>query len=97
MLFRRRNSIRYLWIDALCIIQNSAVDWKQEAAQMSTYYSEALLVLSATSSEHSDGGLLFQRSVRVTIPSGSPIFAQHRESERLTHSENEAGRCKKIS
>ncbi|PVI04648.1 hypothetical protein DM02DRAFT_518250, partial [Periconia macrospinosa] len=29
---------RYIWIDSLCIIQNSPADWEQEAARMATVY-----------------------------------------------------------
>ena len=28
--------IRYLWIDALCIIQDSKADWDRESAQMAS-------------------------------------------------------------
>lgn len=80
IVFCQRNSFRYLWIDALCIIQDSELDWEQEVAQMSTYYSHALCVLYASEGDNSDGGLLFQRSVRVTIPSGS-IYVQHRDQD----------------
>ncbi len=41
--------VRYLWIDSLCIVQDSPgeVDWLQESAQMDKVYSEAYLNLSA--------------------------------------------------
>lgn len=34
----RRLGYRYIWIDSLCIIQNSASDWEKEAARMATVY-----------------------------------------------------------
>lgn len=32
--FVRCLQVRYLWIDSLCIIQDDAQDWEQEAALM---------------------------------------------------------------
>jgi len=43
----RRLECRYLWIDALCIIQDSPDDWKTEAAQMHSIYSNATLTIVA--------------------------------------------------
>ncbi|KAI1332175.1 heterokaryon incompatibility protein-domain-containing protein [Xylariaceae sp. FL0255] len=50
--------IRYLWIDSLCIIQDSPRDWETEAARMSTVYSNAMLTLAATFSQSPADGLL---------------------------------------
>ncbi|KAI5358908.1 putative heterokaryon incompatibility [Septoria linicola] len=41
-------NVRWLYIDCLCIIQDSHADWVREAASMARYYSEALLCISAT-------------------------------------------------
>ncbi|KAG9243250.1 hypothetical protein BJ878DRAFT_424067, partial [Calycina marina] len=32
--------IRYLWIDSLCIIQNSTSDWQFETSRMGSIYRE---------------------------------------------------------
>lgn len=37
----RQLGVRYLWIDALCIIQDSAEDWEREAARMSEIYARS--------------------------------------------------------
>ncbi|KAI1260552.1 heterokaryon incompatibility protein-domain-containing protein, partial [Xylariaceae sp. FL1019] len=50
--------IRYVWIDSLCIIQDSQLDWETEAGRMSTVYSNAVLTLAATSSQTPGDGLL---------------------------------------
>ncbi|KAL5355325.1 heterokaryon incompatibility protein-domain-containing protein [Aspergillus floccosus] len=44
----RRLGIRYLWIDTLCIIQDSKEDWEQEAAQMASIYRGSFLTLAAS-------------------------------------------------
>jgi hypothetical protein len=56
VLVTRKLKVRYLWIDALCIIQDSDSDWKAEACNMANIYQNALVTIAAgTSSDHSDG------------------------------------------
>jgi hypothetical protein len=38
----------YLWIDALCIVQDDPADWKREAAVMGRVYEDAFLTIAAT-------------------------------------------------
>jgi hypothetical protein len=63
----RRLGLRYLWIDSLCIIQDSAEDWAAEASRMSSIYENAHLVLSATRSRSGDDGLFSQRRPSYAI------------------------------
>ncbi|KAM0364971.1 hypothetical protein ACHAPK_010148 [Fusarium culmorum] len=49
--------IRYIWIDSLCIIQDSREDWQTESAMMGSVYSNAHLTIAATSSSSPDEGL----------------------------------------
>ncbi|KAF2178693.1 HET-domain-containing protein, partial [Zopfia rhizophila CBS 207.26] len=46
----RALGVEYLWIDALCIIQDDKEDWATESQKMGPIYSDAYLTLSATSS-----------------------------------------------
>ncbi|KAI3343840.1 HET-domain-containing protein [Ustulina deusta] len=48
---------RYLWIDSLCIVQDSKEDWAKEAARMAQVYGNALVTLAAVNSANSNGGL----------------------------------------
>jgi hypothetical protein len=57
----RRLGFQYLWIDALCIIQNDAEDWAEEAAKMASYYGLSTLMISATAAEDSSRGILKPR------------------------------------
>lgn len=43
----RRLAFRYLWIDALCIIQDSYQDWAAQSAQMSKIYRDSILTIAA--------------------------------------------------
>ena len=41
---------RYVWIDSMCIFQDSADDWQREASQMASTYGNATMTLVAASS-----------------------------------------------
>ncbi|KAJ6041234.1 hypothetical protein N7460_006624 [Penicillium canescens] len=60
----RRFSISYLWIDSLCIIQDSVADWRAEAASMEGVYSSSRLNIMATASRNSHDGLFRSRDPR---------------------------------
>jgi hypothetical protein len=51
---------QYLWIDALCIIQDDPQDWQREASRMAHVYGNADLVLTASSATDSYEGFLNQ-------------------------------------
>ncbi|KAI1764625.1 HET-domain-containing protein [Hypoxylon sp. FL1150] len=59
--------IRYLWIDALCIIQDSKEDWSREAAKMHSVYAGALVVISALDAPASTAGFLKPNRVPLAI------------------------------
>lgn len=52
-----RLGFQYLWIDALCIIQNSPADWVAESSRMCDVYSYGALMLSADASPDSQTGM----------------------------------------
>jgi hypothetical protein len=54
----RELGIRYLWIDALCIIQDDETDWRKEAALMKDVYANAYLTVAASSIESPHEGFL---------------------------------------
>ncbi|KAK0508761.1 hypothetical protein JMJ35_009037 [Cladonia borealis] len=62
VLLTRKLGIRYLWIDALCIVQDSHQDWSHQASLMGDFYANSSLTISATGSSDSDGGLYHSRS-----------------------------------
>lgn len=54
----RQFGVFYLWIDCLCIIQDSADDWHAESSLMSNVYSGSWCNIAATRAENSDSGLV---------------------------------------
>lgn len=63
--------IQYLWIDALCIIQDSTDDWEMQSAQMASIYSNSYLTIAASSCSDTQGSLFTDRWTYVTLPSGN--------------------------
>ncbi|KAF2136062.1 uncharacterized protein K452DRAFT_292715 [Aplosporella prunicola CBS 121167] len=57
ILFTRRLGIQYIWINALCIIQDSPDDWAREASNMAQVYSGAILTLTAAHAQNDTVGL----------------------------------------
>ncbi|KAK2044833.1 heterokaryon incompatibility protein [Colletotrichum somersetense] len=57
----RRLNMRYLWVDAVCIIQDSARDWEVESAKMASVYHNAYLTIAAGTSTCASEGFLHQR------------------------------------
>jgi hypothetical protein len=47
----------YLWIDSLCIIQDSPDDWKKEARRMAIIYDNAVFTIAAMDAQNSSQGL----------------------------------------
>jgi len=67
----RKSGVPYVWIDSVCIIQDSKEDWETEAAQMSSVYSEAFLTIAATGSSNRSEGC---RTDSNSIPIGPVIL-----------------------
>ncbi|KAH7371306.1 heterokaryon incompatibility protein-domain-containing protein [Pyrenochaeta sp. MPI-SDFR-AT-0127] len=68
----RSLSIRYLWIDSLCIVQDDDQDWQKQAAEMGNIYEGAYLTIAATRASDASKGFLWRRPgsayVSTTIP-----------------------------
>ncbi|KAK3940000.1 heterokaryon incompatibility protein-domain-containing protein [Diplogelasinospora grovesii] len=53
--------VRYLWIDSLCILQDSKADWEAESRDMGKVYEYCLLNIAATGNSDNGGGLFQKR------------------------------------
>ncbi|EPE27113.1 hypothetical protein GLAREA_03027 [Glarea lozoyensis ATCC 20868] len=60
----RKLSVRYLWIDSLCIIQDSKIDWLMESTLMDSVYSNAIFNIAATSAKNGHEGLYRERRLQ---------------------------------
>jgi hypothetical protein len=59
---------QYLWIDCLCILQDSVHDWEVESSRMSDIYSAAFATIVAVSCHNSDEGFLSPRFNKFSLP-----------------------------
>lgn len=64
----RRLRLQYLWIDSLCIVQNSLQDWQQESAKMGKIYSHAYCTIAAAAAINCEGGLFASHSELPLLP-----------------------------
>ncbi|KAL9112220.1 MAG: hypothetical protein Q9187_007804, partial [Circinaria calcarea] len=76
----RRLGYQYLWIDSLCIVQDSDEDWMRESAMMGQIYSFSQCTIAATGSSNSHGGCFVKRKPLELQPcriSGNILSAQN--------------------
>ena len=55
--------IHHLWIDAICIIQDSEADWSAESVKMADIYRNSFLTIAASKGEDSFSGCFNQNSI----------------------------------
>jgi hypothetical protein len=55
--FCRHLGVKYLWIDSLCIIQDSKEDWDTEASKMANVYGKSCLTIAAAKGAGPESGL----------------------------------------
>ncbi|KAH7064042.1 heterokaryon incompatibility protein-domain-containing protein [Paraphoma chrysanthemicola] len=76
----RQLRLRYLWVDALCIIQGSDAaatrDWTRESALMKEVYSKAHITIAAAAARNCSDGIFNTRS--CVVPIRSDIMAATR-------------------
>ncbi|KIN02971.1 hypothetical protein OIDMADRAFT_120324 [Oidiodendron maius Zn] len=78
----RTFQIRYLWVDALCIIQDSNQDWEQESATMGDIFREAHFTIGVASSDSCEESFLSRSLPVVEFPFSSSISPNVRGTYR---------------
>ncbi|KAI9856310.1 MAG: hypothetical protein M1813_009146 [Trichoglossum hirsutum] len=68
IIITRKLGLRYLWVDALCIIQDDDEDWQREAAQMGLVYRNALFTISATGASDTSVGCFTRHTPMLMQP-----------------------------
>ena len=77
----RSLGICYLWIDSLCIIQDSMEDWRRESRLMDKVYRYSACNILAEAAINCDGGLFFERD-----PQQLGIFTlDEKQTSSLSH------------
>lgn len=71
VLVTRALGLEYLWIDSLCIVQDSATDWQRESSLMGSVYNGGAINIVADAAEDGDQGSLSKKtfpSIPYTLP-----------------------------
>ncbi|KAH7395244.1 heterokaryon incompatibility protein-domain-containing protein, partial [Phaeosphaeria sp. MPI-PUGE-AT-0046c] len=92
MAFTRHLGYNYLWIDALCIVQDSEEDWLREAAKMSDVFSGAIVTIAVADAENHSEGMFRPRPARCMRPFAIPYIEQTSYCERV-HLDGEGEFC----
>ncbi|KAL6890521.1 HET domain-containing protein [Trichoderma evansii] len=58
VILARHLQLRYVWIDSLCILQDSIGDWRQESAKMGDIYENSYICIAATQAPDNNSGML---------------------------------------
>ena len=61
VMITRAFNVRYLWVDALCIIQDSTEDWQHESSKMHLTYRRATIMIAAGAARSSEQGIFARR------------------------------------
>ena len=67
-------SVPYIWIDSLCILQDSDQDWREQASQMADIYEGAYLTIAATNADRGSMGC-FRQTEQCYIGDSLPGYA----------------------
>ncbi|KAK7720263.1 hypothetical protein SLS63_009935 [Diaporthe eres] len=82
----RELGLRYLWIDSLCILQDSALDWQVESANMAAVYQNAAVTIYASTSPGSKHGIFPREESTIKRPKPNkvnvPVFP-HRDDKQF--------------
>jgi hypothetical protein len=83
---------RYLWIDSLCIIQDSAEDWAHESLLMGSVYKYGICNIAAASGHDGRAGCFYDRNPLLIQPlvvqatwSGRTLLGSLKESDLSTN------------
>ncbi|KAL2076233.1 hypothetical protein VTL71DRAFT_1176 [Oculimacula yallundae] len=89
----RRLGYRYLWIDSLCILQDSREDWLSESSHMLDYYRHSSLTIALNDTAGDEHGFLqvlrtpethsIMVPVEVTVPDDGANNSVKKQSELL--------------
>ena len=71
--------IEHIWIDSLCILQESVTDWRHEAARMSDIYGNATLTICASAAAENSQSSFATRDLSLIPP--VQVAAQWNEAE----------------
>ena len=73
IIITRKLRFRYIWIDSLCILQDSSEDWKANCRKMSDIYANSTLTIASLWARESKDGIVLNRSRQYPCNIFSPV------------------------
>ncbi|RYC57583.1 hypothetical protein CHU98_g8627 [Xylaria longipes] len=77
----RALAIPYVWIDALCIIQDDEEEWQNEAAHMGDIFQGSIFTIAAAQSSDTSEGCFPVRE-RIDLNNGALLHVRQQETEK---------------
>ncbi|OGM51255.1 hypothetical protein ABOM_000023 [Aspergillus bombycis] len=82
--------VEFIWIDALCIVQDDPIEWKEEASKFGSIYRDALITVSAAASPNATSGMFCgqrhqRHRLRSHVAAMSNIDIYMRRACSMTH------------
>ena len=85
--------LRFIWIDAICIVQDDPEDWARESSKMVDVYSRSFLTIAAASAKDSNSGCFIlqgeqpglRHEIRGRGSDGAPFSIYIREQSNRGH------------
>ena len=74
--------ISYIWIDSLCIIQDSKDDWTREAAMMQDVYQNSILNICASAAADNSEASFQYRDTSLIVPLEVDVVSKGAETRR---------------
>jgi hypothetical protein len=68
VILTRQLGVKYLWIDSLCIVQDSREDWELESIVMNEYYKNTYLTIVASYAQDGSVGCFQTRNALAIEP-----------------------------
>lgn len=85
VLITKRLGYSYIWIDSLCIIQDSREDWSEESTKMGSVYAGAVCTIASTGSNSGDGGCFHKRNCLSLQPCKIGVHSHDADSTGAIH------------
>jgi hypothetical protein len=76
----RRLEIPFLWIDSLCIIQDSKDDWARESSMMATVYQNSYCNIAATAAPDGSTGCFMERNPFLAQPCRVSVLTSYSDA-----------------
>lgn len=78
----RKLKQRHLWVDAICIIQDSLSDWEYESARMASVYRDAYLTIAIGTASSATEGFLHHQHLAASQKPPFRAECQHGNGEK---------------